>query len=144
MNADGLHLSRLSNGSMESLNHIAKDLKKNVISFRKRRRPNDLKSLMRQPPFVVTTGRPAPPGLPFTPGNPLPPRQTDIPALHHPGRPLPLGTPVLHHPDCPAYTGRPSLPLGCPLSLAVLHHPRAAPYLSAPLHTNPLIEPTWD
>ena len=43
MNADGLHLNRLSNGFMESLNHIAKDLKKNVISFRKRRRPNDLK-----------------------------------------------------------------------------------------------------
>ena len=115
MNADGLHLSRLSNGSMESLNHIAKDLKKNVISFRKRRRPNDLKSLMRQPPFVATTGRLT--SLPFTAGNPLPPRQTDIPVLHHPGRPL---------------------------SLAVLHHPRAAPYLPAPLHTNPLIEPTWD
>ena len=35
MNADGLHLSRLSNGSIESLNHIAKDLKKNEISFKK-------------------------------------------------------------------------------------------------------------
>ena len=53
MNADGLHLNRLSNGSMESLNHIAKDLKKNVISFRKRRRPNDLKSLMRQPLCIL-------------------------------------------------------------------------------------------
>ena len=95
MNADGLHLSRLSNGSMESLNHIAKDLKKNVISFRKRRRPNDLKSLMRQPPFVATTGNPAPPELPFTAGNPLPPRQTDIPALHPQGipyHPAPLHT----------------------------------------------------
>ena len=28
MNADGLHLSRLSNGHMESLNRITKDLKK--------------------------------------------------------------------------------------------------------------------
>ena len=28
MNADGLHLIRLPNGSMESLTHIAKDLKK--------------------------------------------------------------------------------------------------------------------
>ena len=110
MNADGLHLSRLSNGSMESLNHIAKDLKKNVISFRKGRRPNDLKSLMRQPPFVVTPDNPAPPELPFTAGNPLPPRQTDIPALH------PQGIPYLS----------------------------AAPYLPASLHTNPLIEPTWD
>ena len=71
MNADGLHLSRLSNGSMESLNHIAKDLKKNIISFRKGRRPNDLKSLMRQPPFVVTTGRLAP--LPFIPDSPAAP-----------------------------------------------------------------------
>ena len=35
MNADGLHLSRLPNGPMESLNHIAKDLKKNEISFKK-------------------------------------------------------------------------------------------------------------
>ena len=35
MNADRLHLSRLPNGSMESLNHIAKDLKKNEISFKK-------------------------------------------------------------------------------------------------------------
>ena len=35
MNADGFHLSRLSNRSMESLNRIAKDLKKNEISFRK-------------------------------------------------------------------------------------------------------------
>ena len=36
---------------MESLNRIAKDLKKNEFSFRKKgRRPNDLKSLlMRQP-----------------------------------------------------------------------------------------------
>ena len=41
MNADGLHLSRLPNEPMESLNHIAKDLKKNVISFRKGSRPND-------------------------------------------------------------------------------------------------------
>ena len=29
MNADGLHLSRLSKGHMESLNRIAKNLKKN-------------------------------------------------------------------------------------------------------------------
>jgi len=35
MNADGLHLSRFSNGPIESLNHIAKDLKKNEISFKK-------------------------------------------------------------------------------------------------------------
>lgn len=35
MNADRFHLSRLPNGSMESLNHIAKDLKKNEISFKK-------------------------------------------------------------------------------------------------------------
>ena len=35
MNADGLHFSRLSNGPIESLNHIAKDLKKNEISFKK-------------------------------------------------------------------------------------------------------------
>ena len=35
MNADGLHLIRLPNGSMESLTHIAKDLKKNEISFKK-------------------------------------------------------------------------------------------------------------
>ena len=35
MNADGLHLSRLPNGSIESLNHITKDLKKNEISFKK-------------------------------------------------------------------------------------------------------------
>ena len=35
MNADGFHLSRLPNGSMESLNDIAKDLKKNEISFKK-------------------------------------------------------------------------------------------------------------
>ena len=35
MNADGLHLSRLSNGPIESLNYIAKDLKKNEISFKK-------------------------------------------------------------------------------------------------------------
>ena len=35
MNADGLHLSRLPNGPMESLNHIAKDLTKNEISFKK-------------------------------------------------------------------------------------------------------------
>ena len=35
MNADGLHLSRLPNGPMELLNHIAKDLKKNEISFKK-------------------------------------------------------------------------------------------------------------
>ena len=35
MNADGLHLSRLPNGPMESLNHIAKDLKKNENSFKK-------------------------------------------------------------------------------------------------------------
>ena len=35
MNADGLHLSRLSNEPMKSLNHIAKDLKKNENSFKK-------------------------------------------------------------------------------------------------------------
>ena len=35
MNADGLHLSRLPNGPMKSLNHIAKDLKKNENSFKK-------------------------------------------------------------------------------------------------------------
>ncbi len=35
MNADEFHLSRLSNRPMESLNRIAKDLKKNEISFRK-------------------------------------------------------------------------------------------------------------
>ena len=35
MNADGLYFSRLSNGPMELLNHIAKDLKKNEISFKK-------------------------------------------------------------------------------------------------------------
>ena len=35
MNADRHHLSRLPNGPMESLNHIAKDLKKNEISFKK-------------------------------------------------------------------------------------------------------------
>ena len=35
MNADGLHLSRLSNGPMKSLNHIAKNLKKNENSFKK-------------------------------------------------------------------------------------------------------------
>ena len=47
MNADGFHLSRLSKGHMESLNRIAKDLKKNEFSFRKKgRRPNDLKSLL--------------------------------------------------------------------------------------------------
>ena len=47
MNADGLHFSRLSKGHMESLNRIAKDLKKNEFSFRKKgRRPNDLKSLL--------------------------------------------------------------------------------------------------
>ena len=33
MNTDGLHLSRLFNGPIESLNPIAKDLKKNEISF---------------------------------------------------------------------------------------------------------------
>ena len=33
MNADGLHLSRLSNEPMESLNHIAKELKKKELSF---------------------------------------------------------------------------------------------------------------
>ena len=32
MNADGLHLSRLSKGHMESLNRIAKELKKNELS----------------------------------------------------------------------------------------------------------------
>ena len=35
MNADGLHLSRLPNGPMKSLNHIAKNLKKNENSFKK-------------------------------------------------------------------------------------------------------------
>ena len=35
MNADGLHLRRLSNKPMESLNHIAKNLKKNESSFKK-------------------------------------------------------------------------------------------------------------
>ena len=35
MNADRLHLSRLSNGPMKSLNHIAKDLRKNENSFKK-------------------------------------------------------------------------------------------------------------
>lgn len=35
MNADGFHLSRLSNGHMESLNRIAKELKKKELSFRK-------------------------------------------------------------------------------------------------------------
>ena len=34
MNADGLHLSRLSNGPMESLNRIAKDLKRNGHGYR--------------------------------------------------------------------------------------------------------------
>ena len=54
MNADGLHLSRLSKGHMESLNRIAKELKKNELSFRKKgRRPNDLKSLMRQPLCIL-------------------------------------------------------------------------------------------
>ena len=33
-NADGLHLSRLSNGPMESLNRIAKDLKRNGHGYR--------------------------------------------------------------------------------------------------------------
>ena len=32
--ADGTHLSRLSNGPMESLNRIAKDLKRNARGFR--------------------------------------------------------------------------------------------------------------
>ena len=35
MIADGFHLSRLSKGHMESLNCIAKGLKKNELSFRK-------------------------------------------------------------------------------------------------------------
>ena len=34
MNAGGFHLSRLSNGPMESLNRIAKDLKRNGHGYR--------------------------------------------------------------------------------------------------------------